>query len=107
MRVTRMSTNPSLNAGLPAVAPIISTLHRESPLNLPQLLHDFLEWAQQKTGFILCEVYKPRYDGYTPIAYHSRSLVEKFKDGGMLAQLVLSHGCLKTLQPALEIVSSP
>lgn len=102
-----MYTKPSLNAGLPTVAPIKPALHREAALDLPQLLRDFLEWAQQEKGFVLCEAYKPQYDGYTPIAYHSRSLVEKFKDGGMHAQLVLSHGCSKTLRPALEIVSSP
>lgn len=102
-----MSTKPSLNAGLPAVAPINSTHHREAPLDLPQLLRDFLEWAEREKGLVLCEAYKPKYDWYTPIAYHSRSLVEKFLEGGRHAQPALPHGCSKTLRPVLESVSSP
>ena len=102
-----MSTQLSLNADQSAVAPINSALRPEAPPDLSQLLRDFLEWAQQEKGLVLCEAYKPKYDWYTPIAYHSRILVEKFLDGGMHARPALPRGCSKTLRPALESVSSP
>ena len=102
-----MSTKLSLNPDLSAVSPINPALHPEVATDMPQLLCDFLEWAQQEKGFVLCEAYKPKYDWYTPIHYHSRILVEKFLDGGVHAQSAPPHDFSKSIQPALESALRP
>ena len=102
-----MSTKLSLNTDLSAVSPINPALHPEVATGIPQLLCDFLEWAQREQGLVLCEAYKPKYDWYTPIAYHSRILVEKFLDGGMRAQPAPPHGFSKTIQPVWKSALHP
>ena len=74
-----MSTTPYPSAGLPPAPPIYAST-KEAP-DVPHLICDFLKWVEQGKGFALCEPYKPKYDWYMPIAYHSRALVMEFLDG--------------------------
>lgn len=74
-----MSTMTYPSEKLPPAPPIHTSPHMEVP-DVPHLICDFMKWVEREKGLTLCEPYKPKYDWYIPIAYHTRALVAEFLD---------------------------
>jgi hypothetical protein len=54
---------------------------QQKPAKFGELSHaieEFLEWAEQKKGLLLCSAYKPKYAWYTPAGASCQDLLTEF-----------------------------